>query len=601
MRSIRYEMANRRDEDRRRNGPRSKSDRIKFFTAEFGIPAHEYLFRASEGRKQRISVLALCALAVFLAATFQLALGLQNDFQTPALKVFRGTNIVLILAMIALALRKADYRALDYVLLLFAASNVFQTVMLQEVADPEKLGLLGRNLTVIAIGHTLLPTRFVFTNFLMTAMAALCLIQIAVFNQFGLTEKFGLGALVVTLTAIGIITRWQREVTNRRRYRAARERDNLVTALRDSESRMRLMTNNLPAFIAYVDKERKLRFANQTGMDWYLAGGRKVIGSDLRELLGDNYEGAREYVEAALRGEPVRFEQVQVYPDGKTRTVDIHYLPHINDTGGVLGFFSQTFDVTDIKQSELELNQARQAAEAANKSKSLFLANMSHELRTPLNAVIGFSNAMQSGLTGKLQDKQLEYLHDISTSGEHLLSLINDLLDFAKMEAGKLHPAPEEIDVDHLINGSLPLVREQAEIKNIKLVHERTNAALALHADPRMVRQMLVNLLSNAIKFSPRDSVITISTSTATAEELHIAVSDTGIGMAPDEIPRAIEPFEQTESGINAGGTGLGLPLVNKMMALHNGSLEIDSTEGVGTTVLLRFPAAPIQDQIVNL
>ena len=116
-----------------------------------------------------------------------------------------------------------------------------------------------------------------------------------------------------------------------------------------------------------------------------------------------------------------------------------------------------------------------------------------------------------------------------------------------------------------------------------------------------MVRQMLVNLLSNAIKFSPRDSVITISTSTATAEELHIAVSDTGIGMAPDEIPRAIEPFEQTESGINAGGTGLGLPLVNKMMALHNGSLEIDSTEGVGTTVLLRFPAAPIQDQIVNL
>jgi len=192
-------------------------------------------------------------------------------------------------------------------------------------------------------------------------------------------------------------------------------------------------------------------------------------------------------------------------------------------------------------------------------------------------------------------------LLDISTSGEHLLSLINDLLDFAKIEAGKLQPVPDEIDVDHLITGSLPLVREQAEKKNIALVHQQSNAALSLYADPRMVRQMLVNLLSNAVKFSPRDSVVTISASTSTAEEIHITVRDTGMGMAPDEIPKAIEPFEQTASGINAGGTGLGLPLVNKMMALHNGSLQIESAEGEGTTVSLRFPAYRILDQAAGL
>ncbi|MBL6951356.1 MAG: PAS domain-containing protein [Alphaproteobacteria bacterium] len=594
-------MASKRNEDRRKNGPRHETGRIKFSTAEFAIPANEHLFRVSEASKQRISVLALCALAIILAATFQLALGLQNDAQTPAIMFFRGTNIVLVLAMIVLALRKADYRALDYALLLFAASSVLQTVVLQEIADPEKIGLLGRNLAVIVIGHTLLPTRLVFSNFVMTVMAVVSLIQIVVFQQFGLNEKFGLGALVVSLTVIGIVTRWQREVANRRRYRATRERNNLVAALRDSESRMRLVTDNVPAFIAYVDKEQKLRFTNQTGVDWYQAGRGEVIGATLGDLLGNNYADARSHIEAALQGEPVRFEQVQVYPDGKTRTVDIHYLPHKNEAGDVLGFFAQTFDVTDIKQSELELDQARRAAETANKSKSLFLANMSHELRTPLNAVIGFSNAMRSGLTGKLQDKQMEYLLDISTSGEHLLSLINDLLDFAKIEAGKLEPVPEEIDVDHQITGSLPLVREQAELKNIELLHQQTDAALVLNADPRMVRQMLVNLLSNAVKFSPRDSVVTISTSTSTAEEIHITVRDTGVGMAPDEIPKAIEAFEQTASGINAGGTGLGLPLVNKMMALHNGSLQIESAEGEGTAVSLRFPAYRILDQAAGL
>jgi signal transduction histidine kinase len=218
---------------------------------------------------------------------------------------------------------------------------------------------------------------------------------------------------------------------------------------------------------------------------------------------------------------------------------------------------------------------------------------MSHELRTPLNAVIGFSDAMRSGLTGELTANQMDYLKDISTAGGHLLSLINDILDLAKIEAGKLQISREDIDVDYLIADSLPFVREQSDNRNIKLLHDnQDHNRPALYADPRLVRQMLVNLLSNAVKFSPEGGVITIAATETETGELVITVNDKGIGMTPDEISKAMKPFEQTESGVNAGGTGLGLPLVDRMMALHEGSLELESITGQGTTASLRFPSS---------
>ncbi|MBT6984163.1 MAG: PAS domain-containing sensor histidine kinase, partial [Rhodospirillaceae bacterium] len=348
-----------------------------------------------------------------------------------------------------------------------------------------------------------------------------------------------------------------------------------------------------PAFISYVDNQQILRFANQTGIEWYQVKQEDVLGFHLKKLLGANYDGARPYIDLALRGEAVRFERVLTYPDGKVRTIDVHHLPHRDESGEVVGYFNQAFDLTEVKQSELELRQARQASDAANRSKSEFLANMSHELRTPLNAVIGFSDAMRSGLTGELTANQMDYLKDISTAGGHLLSLINDILDLAKIEAGKLQISREDIDVDYLIADSLPFVREQSDNRNIKLLHDnQDHNRPALYADPRLVRQMLVNLLSNAVKFSPEGGVITIAATETETGELVITVNDKGIGMTPDEISKAMKPFEQTESGVNAGGTGLGLPLVDRMMALHEGSLELESITGQGTTASLRFPSS---------
>jgi PAS domain S-box-containing protein len=592
-RSNRRNMADQYENDRRNNGLRGEADKITVLAAEFENPVNEHLYRRSEANTQRRLVLTVCVLTLFLATAFSLVTGLQDAAPSLFFNIYRGAQLGLAVVLFILALRKADYRKLDYVLLAFTGMIVFQTILLQEIADPEKLGLLGRNLTVITIGHILLPTRYIYSCVLMVLMAGISLFQIALFHQFAFDEKLSLCALILALTAVGIAARWQREVTSRRRYRAARERDNLVSALRDSESRMRLISDNIPAFISYVDNQQILRFANQTGIEWYQVKQEDVLGFHLKKLLGANYDGARPYIDLALRGEAVRFERVLTYPDGKVRTIDVHHLPHRDESGEVVGYFNQAFDLTEVKQSELELRQARQASDAANRSKSEFLANMSHELRTPLNAVIGFSDAMRSGLTGELTANQMDYLKDISTAGGHLLSLINDILDLAKIEAGKLQISREDIDVDYLIADSLPFVREQSDNRNIKLLHDnQDHNRPALYADPRLVRQMLVNLLSNAVKFSPEGGVITIAATETETGELVITVNDKGIGMTPDEISKAMKPFEQTESGVNAGGTGLGLPLVDRMMALHEGSLELESITGQGTTASLRFPSS---------
>jgi signal transduction histidine kinase len=220
---------------------------------------------------------------------------------------------------------------------------------------------------------------------------------------------------------------------------------------------------------------------------------------------------------------------------------------------------------------------------------------MSHELRTPLNAVIGFSQVMQTGLTGDLNEKQMEYLADISNSGEHLLSLINDLMDLAKIEAGKLEIFPEEIQIQAQIEDCLPFVREQAEAAGIELRFIAAHGLPPLFADPRMLRQMLVNLLTNAVKFSPPGSVVSITGDCPEAGGLVISVQDQGVGMAPEDIPKAMTPFGQTESGMHAGGTGLGLPLVREMMTLHDGTLEISSVKGEGTIASLCFPLAQVE------
>jgi signal transduction histidine kinase len=231
--------------------------------------------------------------------------------------------------------------------------------------------------------------------------------------------------------------------------------------------------------------------------------------------------------------------------------------------------------------------------EAASRHKSEFLANMSHELRTPLNAVIGFSEVLAEGLFGEVNDKQAEYLKDILESGRHLLSLINDILDLSKIEAGRMELEPSEFDLPGAIDTTLLLMRERAGRKGIE-VSRTIDAQLGiLRADERKVKQVLLNLLSNAVKFTPEGGRIDV---TARAHDgvVEIAVADTGVGIAPEDQAAVFEEFRQVGSAAKkVEGTGLGLALSRKFVELHGGRLWVTSERGAGSTFSFTIPLTP--------
>jgi signal transduction histidine kinase len=253
------------------------------------------------------------------------------------------------------------------------------------------------------------------------------------------------------------------------------------------------------------------------------------------------------------------------------------------------------------QEAEREAHIARDVALEASSAKSDFLANMSHELRTPMNAVIGFSGALKSGLAGPLNDKQREYIEDIQNSGEHLLCLINDLLDLSKIEAGKFEVKPESFDLSGQIERCLPLVRKQAETGGVAIEFDVPDDMPMLHADRRLVMQMVVNLLSNAIKFTPRGGRVTLATRHGSTGTVTVSVTDTGPGMPPEDIPRVLLPFEQTELGKTKEGTGLGLPLVKRIAELHGGAFVLESTPGEGTVATIHFPGTAFAADKSNL
>ncbi len=239
---------------------------------------------------------------------------------------------------------------------------------------------------------------------------------------------------------------------------------------------------------------------------------------------------------------------------------------------------------------EREVNEARVQAELSNAAKSVFLANMSHELRTPLNSIIGFADLMGLEMLGPLPDNYREYSGLIRTSGEHLLQIINDVLDMSKIEAGKIDMTFEETGVNDLLDEAMALLSAQARTNGV-VMNREFGPECVIEADALRIKQCFLNVLSNAIKFSPQGEVTVTTRSLGDVHE--IVVSDTGIGMLQKDIETALEPFGQVERQSTKrryAGTGLGLPLAKKFIELHDGSLEIQSQLGHGTTVTLRLP-----------
>jgi PAS domain S-box-containing protein len=250
-------------------------------------------------------------------------------------------------------------------------------------------------------------------------------------------------------------------------------------------------------------------------------------------------------------------------------------------------------DFTERKAAENALRSAKEQAEAASRSKTEFLANMSHELRTPLNAIIGFAEMIEKGLLGPIENpKYPEYARNINDSGQHLLSIINDILEVSKIEAGQIEITDQTVDVGQVIDDVVRIVRARADEQNLDLKIDYERPAPFLRADERKVKQILLNLLSNAIKFTPSGGVVRIEAATLHDRSVQIRVTDTGVGIAEEDVPRALERFGQVEHVMTRlhSGTGLGLPLAAGLAELHGGSLELDSKEGEGTSVTVTFP-----------
>lgn len=250
-------------------------------------------------------------------------------------------------------------------------------------------------------------------------------------------------------------------------------------------------------------------------------------------------------------------------------------------------------DVTRRKDMERELRDAKFIAESGSRSKSEFLAHMSHELRTPLNAILGFAQLMDQELKGPLGAPEYRsYVRDIHDSGEHLLSLINDILDISKVEAGRYELTEDTVDMAEVVERALMLVRARAEGAGVNLSTHLSSGETMLRADRRMILQILANLLSNAVKFAPADAHVTVRASIDTDGSYVIDVEDDGRGMSSEEIEEALTPFGRASSLTSRPieGTGLGLPLARSFTELHGGDLTIKSTTGKGTTVTVRFP-----------
>jgi signal transduction histidine kinase len=256
----------------------------------------------------------------------------------------------------------------------------------------------------------------------------------------------------------------------------------------------------------------------------------------------------------------------------------------------------QTFatqSVLAIQNAQLfrEIEDKSKQIEAANRHKSEFLANMSHELRTPLTAIIGFSEVLSDKIFGELNEKQDDYMGDIVSSGRHLLSLINDILDLSKVEAGRMELDVTSFDLPTAIENALILIRERATRHGVKLEHKIDDRLGEVVGDERKFKQILLNLLSNAVKFTPEGGSIGVSAA-LTKEAVEVAVSDTGIGIAPEHQETIFEEFRQvgTDASKKREGTGLGLTLTKKFVELHGGRIWVESQVGKGSTFTFTLP-----------
>ena len=356
--------------------------------------------------------------------------------------------------------------------------------------------------------------------------------------------------------------------------------DNAIDGIYRSSPAGRQLRAN-PALVrlnGYDSEEEMLRSVNDIAAEWYVEPGRRA---EFMRLLSE--QGQVENFESEIYRHKTR-ERIWISENARV----------VRDEDGRPLFYEGTIrDITELKQAGEELDIARKEAEAANKAKSQLLANVSHELRTPLNAILGFSEILAGEMLGPLDERYRDYAKDIHDSGLHLLSIIDDLLDLSKIEAGRLNLNEDIVDLVELFDTVSRFVRERASSAGLTLSIDLPANMPPVKADRRALRQVLLNLLSNSVKFTPAGGHITLEAMREPCGDIGFRVRDTGIGIAAGDIPRALEPFGLIDSSLSRKytGTGLGLPITRALVELHSGRFELTSEPGVGTTATVYLPA----------
>lgn len=381
------------------------------------------------------------------------------------------------------------------------------------------------------------------------------------------------------------------------------ERKRAERELRDSEARLSGILRISPEAIIVTDGAQRITLFNE--------GAERIFGYAAAEVTGKSIEMLIPPEARKGHGEHVR--KFKDSPDtsrfmsarqeiGALAKGDVVFPAEASisklELQGETVFTVLLHDITERKKARQLLLAAKDEAESANRAKSEFLANMSHELRTPLNAILGFSEVIRSQVLGPVGiAKYVEYADDVHRSGEHLLEIISDILDVARIDAGQISLDEDIVTVEELIESSVMLIRERAEAGELDLALELPPDMPSIMCDRRKIKQIVINLLSNAVKFTERGGRVSVGARIDDGSgEAVIEVRDSGVGMVVEDIPRVMEPFTQIASPMTRQheGTGLGLPLVKKLVELHGGSIDMETAPGEGTTVRVRLPASRV-------
>jgi len=341
----------------------------------------------------------------------------------------------------------------------------------------------------------------------------------------------------------------------------------------------------------------------------------ELIGAPFKNYFTDSSRAEAGINRVLNEGKVTNYELTARARDGTLTVVSYNATTFHDRDRRLQGVFAAARDMTELKRFEQTLRQKNVELEGASRMKSEFLANMSHELRTPLNAIIGFSEVLKDGLVGTMTDQQRGFIGDIFNSGKHLLSLINDILDLSKVEAGKMILDLEPIEVSSLLSNSLSIVREKAAARGILVAMVADEGLGSIKVDVRKVKQIIYNLLSNAVKFTPEGGTVTLRARQISRAEvglvprpgngrsfpladneftefLEIGVSDTGLGISSEGLEGLFKPFSQIDSGLSRKfeGTGLGLAMVKLLAELHGGSVAVGSEVGDGSCFTVWLP-----------